>query len=824
MADYNGLLDGHYYMYDLTWLVRQIKEQGAQIASLPDQIKVWIAEGLSDLEINKLILDALTQYGMAINVLAPPAGLTPATADGTTDSTDAIQGCLDYAARAGGKVVFFPYGKYLTRPLTVSGSCALVGFDARNTTLFLAQGAQAPLLTVNGWEGEISGLTLDANAANQVDAQTCIRGAIIDGVMRDVTLSNGTMGVDVTGGKLYTSGLTVSGFTDRAIVTNLTGADITARLERYKAANVTALLDIAGSGGVYNIVATLAADVLAEVTGSNNNILAKLPATMVVNDSGTGNYFRIDIPETRKDVVKNWIQTVAGDLTVTAGDHTLAATTATTTVTGKMTEHTGSRESTVDVDSWPVHFPSKDIDLYKIGGVFMTVLDFGAKGDGVTDDTTAINAAITAANAQGGGTVFFPAGHTFVFTQIDLKSNVRLYSDGGVLKYKDNTAVSADGKYYLLVAWGGDNIVLDSLIIDGNASHNTKFLVCDGITVAGCENVVIKDCLLHDIPDSGIMFSNCANSACINNRIDKCSDCGIYYNTGDGNTGYQNILAFNRISNIREGSGIALKRVSQRISVVCNTIRDSANGITLENASTASDYSTDIMICNNRLYYISGAGINLRSSAFCNVSGNRIQIYGQYGILIEGLSYANSIQGNVLSTDNLFEGTQFTGGLVLLNRDKSVPSSNTFCGNVIIGGTHGTTDVPALRLASNETPNAQGARNIFTGNVFQADQVAVTVGLYYNDGILMGNALYSSSASIVQSGDWVITGNQATPGITTEGRVFTSTSPRQSTWVSDTQPDAALGNVNDIAYAANPNIAIGWVKTSTGWRAFGTLT
>lgn len=351
MADYNGLLDGHYYMYDLTWLVRQIKEQGAQIASLPDQIKAWIAEGLSDLEINKLILEALTQYGMAINVLAPPAGLTPATADGTTDSTDAIQGCLDYAARAGGKVVFFPYGKYLTRPLTVSGSCALVGFDARNTTLFLAQGAQAPLLTVHGWEGEISGLTLDANAANQVDAQACVHGAIIDGVMRDVTLSNGTMGIDVTGGKLYTSGLTISAFTDRAIAANLTGADVTARLESYKAANVTALLDIGGSGGVYHIVATLAADVLAEMTGSNNYVAAKLPAAMAVNDSGTGNYFRIDIPETRKDVVKNWIQDITGDLT----------------------ENAGSRNTTIGENQWLVHFPDRTVDLHGSPFIFSSL-------------------------------------------------------------------------------------------------------------------------------------------------------------------------------------------------------------------------------------------------------------------------------------------------------------------------------------------------------------------------------------------------------------------------------------------------------------------
>ena len=38
------------------------------------------------------------------------------------------------------------------------------------------------------------------------------------------------------------------------------------------------------------------------------------------------------------------------------------------------------------------------------------VLDFGAKGDDATDDVAAINAAIDAAKAAGGGTIFFPAG------------------------------------------------------------------------------------------------------------------------------------------------------------------------------------------------------------------------------------------------------------------------------------------------------------------------------------------------------------------------------------------------------------------------------
>jgi hypothetical protein len=44
---------------------------------------------------------------------------------------------------------------------------------------------------------------------------------------------------------------------------------------------------------------------------------------------------------------------------------------------------------------------------------FFNVRTFGAKGDGKTLDTAAINKTIDAAAATGGGTVFFPAGNYF---------------------------------------------------------------------------------------------------------------------------------------------------------------------------------------------------------------------------------------------------------------------------------------------------------------------------------------------------------------------------------------------------------------------------
>ena len=63
-------------------------------------------------------------------------------------------------------------------------------------------------------------------------------------------------------------------------------------------------------------------------------------------------------------------------------------------------------------------------------GVFFNVRNYGATGDGKTLDTPAINRAIEAAAAAGGGLVLFPSGVYLCFS-IRLKSNVHLHLEQG---------------------------------------------------------------------------------------------------------------------------------------------------------------------------------------------------------------------------------------------------------------------------------------------------------------------------------------------------------------------------------------------------------
>lgn len=75
---------------------------------------------------------------------------------------------------------------------------------------------------------------------------------------------------------------------------------------------------------------------------------------------------------------------------------------------------------------------------------------YNAKGDGFTDDTDAIQKAVDDAEAAGGGRVVIPGdgsvyGKRYIVTNIDVKSNVELYIDGGAVLWQSPR--EADYKY-----------------------------------------------------------------------------------------------------------------------------------------------------------------------------------------------------------------------------------------------------------------------------------------------------------------------------------------------------------------------------------------
>ena len=361
-----------------------------------------------------------------------------------------------------------------------------------------------------------------------------------------------------------------------------------------------------------------------------------------------------------------------------------------------MTAH--KNEVSEVVDGFGSQLEDNVNELNALKNIKINVKDFGAKGDGVTDDTYAIQEAINFCyNTKKSSTVIIPSG-TFIFTSITVKEGITLEGNGGTLKLKDNVCIDDSVGYFLIHNSAGklstpfepyNNITLRNLIIDGNKENNKYYKVADCITVAG-DNITVDGCAVINPPDSGIMFTNVTNSKCANNRIDKARDLGIYVNDGDGTTFKNNIISNNIISNCHYG-GIGLKRSCKHAIISNNIISYCGNGITLEHASTetSNDFSHNLTITNNRLYNIgvlesqlndgkcAKMGIVIRGGGFSIVTNNRIESVINYCISIEGSSY-NIVSDNIIEGNRDIGHVEYNTGIYLKTRshDEGVELSN----------------------------------------------------------------------------------------------------------------------------------------------------
>lgn len=107
------------------------------------------------------------------------------------------------------------------------------------------------------------------------------------------------------------------------------------------------------------------------------------------------------------------------------------------------------------------------------------VVDFGAVGDGSTDDTTSIQAAIDAANTASGGAVFFPTG-TYLSTKLTLYTAVSLCGispHASILKLKNssNTALlTTNGFVTTDTSTGIHSFQIENLGFNGNTANQSS--------------------------------------------------------------------------------------------------------------------------------------------------------------------------------------------------------------------------------------------------------------------------------------------------------------------------------------------------------------
>lgn len=287
----------------------------------------------------------------------------------------------------------------------------------------------------------------------------------------------------------------------------------------------------------------------------------------------------------------------------------------------------------------------------------VSVKDYGAKGDGVTDDATAINNAFK----SGAGIIVFPACKEYLIkSSVYPKSNTVILSAGATIKYFDQTAnfTIADAH----------NVVVQGLKVDGNQTAWTGWQGCginilrsSYITVRDCEvfntaniginvgqtenheeylnnNILIDNCYIHDIGSSSITkFHAYGNGIAVcrgkdvvirNNRIDKVWDIGGINLEGLVQENVQ--IIGNRITNMT-GNAPAIKIYAGGIDDYADyvTIKDNIiSGVYGNNGTQAAIFvrsgGKSITLDNNKIYDSLSDGIYVAAAEDITIKDNKI--------------------------------------------------------------------------------------------------------------------------------------------------------------------------------------------------------
>jgi len=301
--------------------------------------------------------------------------------------------------------------------------------------------------------------------------------------------------------------------------------------------------------------------------------------------------------------------------------------------------------------------------------VFVNVKNFGAVGNGTTDDYSAIQSAI---NSVSSGIVYFPAGPYLITKGLVVNSNNTVLMGSG--KNTASMIVSACNSNIITV--NGMRCSIDGLAIDGNGNgkngrgYNKNG---DGIVINGTQsevsNCIIQNCAGNGINAPYVQTSN-HNKNISNCKIYTCKQAGIIVSSNDmyikdceiaNNEGNQQVIlagANNRMYNCHIWSADQYMTNKNTVGVEirggggqvqgCVFDRNNKYGLSI-NPNKFQSVNTAI-VANNWFYQNGVSGIHFIGGSNIVITGNafRNDGAGTFAISGEGDKYKNiSLSNNI---------------------------------------------------------------------------------------------------------------------------------------------------------------------------------
>ena len=277
------------------------------------------------------------------------------------------------------------------------------------------------------------------------------------------------------------------------------------------------------------------------------------------------------------------------------------------------------------------------------GTTVRSVKDYGAKGDGVTDDTAAFNRAI-ASLPSSGGTVTVPAG-TYLIDPwrngawgVNLRSYMLLSMDSNAILKSKTT--NQKRTRMINVPSGATQVEVAGGQLQGDrATHIYASGSTDewnmGIQIGGATHVTIRDLWVGNFTGDGVC-------------------------TGGGTTDLviANIVSTN---NRRQGLSIthaySVKVLDSEFSYTNGTAPQ--HGIDVEPDSPYT--CTDVLIQNCNLHHNAGVGIEVHQRVSRTTIKNNVMTYNTYGVYTGSPDDHGEISGNTIE-HNRWCGVYFSSG------------------------------------------------------------------------------------------------------------------------------------------------------------------
>ncbi|WP_199809822.1 MULTISPECIES: right-handed parallel beta-helix repeat-containing protein [unclassified Streptomyces] len=354
----------------------------------------------------------------------------------------------------------------------------------------------------------------------------------------------------------------------------------------------------------------------------------------------------------------------------------------------------------------------------KANGGVRDVKAYGAKGDGVTNDTTAIQAALDAAKNAGGGTVLIPPGTYNVSTFLVVYDHTTISAFGATIRSVGNTGLLRNflSSETFNGYTGHSNIRVFGGVWDNNASDGTTGTVTATTNTMG---------FVH-AKNITVMFATLQNTS---------SAHALEFNSIDGGR-----ALFCRFEGYRDNSGDNSRQYSEAVQIDIAVSGSSSIGAYDGTASRNILVQGCYFGASSRLGPFGravGSHTSASGSTFQNIQvlGNRIEGTLREGI--HGYSWSDAVIAN-----NVISGTGYSGILVAAPSGYSVTMrAIEISGNVVSGsGTDSAIRVlgNSTNVISTATVANNTARNI-TGNAVHAE--------YCNAPSIVGNNVNTTSST-----------------------------------------------------------------------------